>query len=127
MVLIDGTQVGPALAKPGLREGLTNPPLRLGVSARIAHHGPVPMRTTQRPDTRKQSILCRTSGPLQTRRSPYTRRGAVSAARHLQVTQMYTIATSTCWGRGKIIRIVSWCSTNDVSFEDRSVRLRADG
>jgi transposase len=51
-----------------------NPTLRLGVSARIAHQGPVPKAHDQRPDTREQSILRRTSGNLQMRRSPYTRR-----------------------------------------------------
>jgi transposase len=55
-----------------------NPTLRLGVSARIAHQGPVPKAHDQRPDTREQSILRRTSGNLQMRRSPYTRRGFVT-------------------------------------------------
>ena len=55
--LSDGEQVGPAPAKPVNDQVQQRTAKQLGAGARIAHQGPVPQGTIQRPDTREQSNL----------------------------------------------------------------------
>ena len=54
-ILSDGEQVGPAPAKPENGQVQQSTAKQLGAGARIAHQGPVPQGTIQRPDTREQS------------------------------------------------------------------------